>query len=124
MAPLAGVGLSAAPARTTTAHQGSGRSTRRHPDNLLVDGMSEAREARYYGSRGRGRPARLVAITDPGRSAFEHAYDDLATSALSFLAETAGPGVWPNLPAGRSPTWRTGTARQCRPRLLRSRSRY
>ena len=30
-------------------------------------------------------------ITDAGRSAFEHAYDDLATSALRFLAETAGP---------------------------------
>jgi len=26
-----------------------------------------------------------------GRSAFEHAYDDLATSALRFLAEAAGP---------------------------------
>ena len=30
-------------------------------------------------------------ITDAGRSAFEHAYDDLATSALRFIAETAGP---------------------------------
>jgi predicted ArsR family transcriptional regulator len=64
---------------------------RRHLDNLLADGMIEAREARCYGSRGRGRPARLFAITDAGRSAFEHAYDDLATSALRFLAEKAGP---------------------------------
>ncbi len=55
--------------------------------------MIEAREARCYGSRGRGRPARLFAITDAGRSAFEHAYDDLATSALRFLAERAGPGA-------------------------------
>ena len=30
-------------------------------------------------------------ITDAGRSAFEHAYDDLATGALRFLAEAAGP---------------------------------
>ena len=52
--------------------------------------MIEAREARCYGSRGRGRPARLFAITDAGRSAFEHAYDDLAASALRFLAETVG----------------------------------
>jgi len=66
---------------------------RRHLDNLLADGMIEAREARCYGNRGRGRPARLFAITDAGRSAFEHAYDDLATSALRFLAETAGPGA-------------------------------
>jgi predicted ArsR family transcriptional regulator len=55
--------------------------------------MVEARTARAYASRGRGRPARLFAITDSGRSAFEHAYDDLATSALRFLAETAGPGA-------------------------------
>src|ERR1700761_378956 len=44
-------------------------------------------------SRGRGRPARLFAITDAGRSAFEHAYDDLASSALRFLAATAGPAA-------------------------------
>jgi len=64
---------------------------RRHLDNLLADGMIESRTARSYGTRGRGRPARLFAITDAGRSAFEHAYDDLATSALRFLAERAGP---------------------------------
>jgi predicted ArsR family transcriptional regulator len=68
-------------------------AVRRHLNNLLADGMIEAREARCYGSRGRGRPARLFAITDAGRSAFEHAYDDLATSALRFLAERAGPGA-------------------------------
>jgi len=68
-------------------------AVRRHLDNLLADGMIEAREARCYGSRGRGRPARLFAITDAGRSAFEHAYDDLATGALRFLAERAGSGA-------------------------------
>lgn len=66
-------------------------AVRRHLDNLLADGMIETRTARTYGSRGRGRPARLFAITDAGRSAFVHAYDDLASSALRFLAETAGP---------------------------------
>jgi len=66
---------------------------RRHLDNLLAEGMIEAREARTYGSRGRGRPARLFVITDAGRSAFEHAYDDLAASALRFLAEKSGPGA-------------------------------
>jgi predicted ArsR family transcriptional regulator len=116
----AGAGLSAAPIQPTTGHPGTERGTRariarlilehgpataaglsgrlgvtpaairRHLDNLLAEGMIEAREARCYGSRGRGRPARLFAITDAGRSAFEHAYDDLATSALRFLAETAG----------------------------------
>jgi predicted ArsR family transcriptional regulator len=68
-------------------------AVRRHLDNLLADGMIETRTARRPASRGRGRPAKLFAITDVGRSAFEHAYDDLATSALRFLAETAGPGA-------------------------------
>jgi predicted ArsR family transcriptional regulator len=66
-------------------------AVRRHLDNLLADGMVEARSARTYGARGRGRPARLFAMTDAGRSAFEHAYDDLAASALRYLAEVAGP---------------------------------
>jgi predicted ArsR family transcriptional regulator len=64
---------------------------RRHLDNLLAEGHIETRTARTYGNRGRGRPAKVFVITDAGRSAFEHAYDDLATSALRFLAETAGP---------------------------------
>ncbi len=68
-------------------------AVRRHLDNLLAGGMIETRTARRPASRGRGRPAKLFAITDVGRSAFEHAYDDLATSALRFLAETAGPGA-------------------------------
>jgi predicted ArsR family transcriptional regulator len=66
-------------------------AVRRHLDHLLDSGMIETRTARVYGNRGRGRPAKLFAITDAGRSAFEHAYDDLATSALRFLAERAGP---------------------------------
>jgi predicted ArsR family transcriptional regulator len=66
-------------------------AVRRHLDNLLADGMIEARTARVRAGRGRGRPARLFAITDAGRRAFEHAYDDLASSALRFIYETAGP---------------------------------
>jgi predicted ArsR family transcriptional regulator len=66
-------------------------AVRRHLDHLLQDGMIQTRVARVYGNRGRGRPAKKFAITDVGRSAFEHAYDDLAASALRFLAERAGP---------------------------------
>jgi predicted ArsR family transcriptional regulator len=66
-------------------------AVRRHLDHLLGEGMIETRTARVYGNRGRGRPARVFAITDAGRSAFEHTYDDLATSALRFLAEQCGP---------------------------------
>jgi predicted ArsR family transcriptional regulator len=64
---------------------------RRHLDNLIAEGMIETRTARTPANRGRGRPAKLFVITDAGRSAFEHAYDDLATSALRFIAQTAGP---------------------------------
>jgi predicted ArsR family transcriptional regulator len=64
---------------------------RRHLDNLIADGMIETRTARTYGNRGRGRPAKVFVITDAGRSAFEHAYDDLATSALRFLERAYGP---------------------------------
>ncbi len=84
--PVTAAGLSARLGLTPAA-------VRRHLDNLLADGMVEARSARVYGGRGRGRPARLFAITDAGRNAFVHAYDDLATSALRFLADTAGPGA-------------------------------
>jgi predicted ArsR family transcriptional regulator len=65
-------------------------AVRRHLDHLLEGGMIESRTARVHGNRGRGRPARIFAITDAGRSAFEHTYDDLATSALRFLEERAG----------------------------------
>lgn len=68
-------------------------AVRRHLDNLLAEGMIETRSARRPVGRGRGRPAKMFVITDAGRSAFEHAYDDLATSALRFLAEVAGPGA-------------------------------
>jgi predicted ArsR family transcriptional regulator len=64
---------------------------RRHLDTLIAEGMIETRTARTYGNRGRGRPAKVFVITDAGRSAFEHAYDDLASNALRFIAETAGP---------------------------------
>jgi predicted ArsR family transcriptional regulator len=65
-------------------------AVRRHLDALLAEGMIEIRRARPQAHRGRGRPAKLFAITDAGRSAFVHAYDDLAGSALRFLAETSG----------------------------------
>jgi predicted ArsR family transcriptional regulator len=66
---------------------------RRHLDTLVGEGVVEAREQRVYGQRGRGRPAKVFALTDEGRDAFEHAYDDLAAQALRFLANTGGDGL-------------------------------
>ena len=65
-------------------------AVRRHLDHMVSEGAIEAREPRVYGSRGRGRPARLFAITDAGRDRFDQQYDDLAVQALRFLEETGG----------------------------------
>jgi predicted ArsR family transcriptional regulator len=65
-------------------------AVRRHLDHLVAEGALEAREPRVYGSRGRGRPAKVFVLTDGGRDTFIQAYDDLAVSALRFLKETAG----------------------------------
>lgn len=63
---------------------------RRHLDALVVEGLLEAREPRAAASRGRGRPSKVFVMTDSGRETFEHSYDDLAVSALRFMAEKLG----------------------------------
>ncbi|OLL72487.1 Iron-sulfur cluster regulator SufR [Pseudonocardia sp. Ae168_Ps1] len=66
-------------------------AVRRHLDALIADGEAEVRApARSARPRGRGRPAKEYLLTDAGRVRFGHGYDDLATSALRFLAEAAG----------------------------------
>ena len=65
-------------------------AVRRHLDVLLERGLLVAREQRVYGARGRGRPAKVFALTDTGRADFYSAYDDLAVAALEFLADEAG----------------------------------
>ncbi|SOC49893.1 Predicted transcriptional regulator, ArsR family [Blastococcus aggregatus] len=69
-------------------------AVRRHLDSLVAAGRIEERVAGRTGSdghRGRGRPARRFHLTDAGRSAFPHAYDDLALTALRFVAASGGP---------------------------------
>jgi predicted ArsR family transcriptional regulator len=63
---------------------------RRHLDALVADGVLVERDPRPSGHRGRGRPARTYALTDTGRAAFPHAYDDLANTALRYLREAGG----------------------------------
>jgi predicted ArsR family transcriptional regulator len=65
-------------------------AVRRHLDHLVAGGAVEAREPRVYGARGRGRPAKIFALTQVGRDRFDQQYDDLAVQALRFLAETGG----------------------------------
>jgi predicted ArsR family transcriptional regulator len=63
---------------------------RRHLDALFAEGLVEAREQRVYGHRGRGRPAKVFALTGAGRSVFHHTYDEMAIDALRFIAESGG----------------------------------
>ena len=65
-------------------------AVRRHLDQLVEDGAVEAREPRGQVRRGRGRPAKVFALTERGRDSFDQQYDDLAVEALRFLAETGG----------------------------------
>jgi predicted ArsR family transcriptional regulator len=65
-------------------------AVRRHLDHLVAEGALESREPRVAAGRGRGRPAKVFAITDLGRERFDQQYDDLAVQALRFLAETGG----------------------------------
>jgi predicted ArsR family transcriptional regulator len=65
-------------------------AVRRHLDQLLEEGEIEAREPRVGAVRGRGRPAKVFALTESGRDGFDQQYDDLAVQALRFLAETGG----------------------------------
>jgi len=65
-------------------------AVRRHLDQLVEDGAVEAREPRAQAHRGRGRPAKVFALTERGREGFDQQYDDLAVQALRFLHETGG----------------------------------
>jgi predicted ArsR family transcriptional regulator len=81
--PMTATALAAGLTLTTAA-------VRRHLDALLADGLIEERAPRGAAPRGRGRPARLFALTETGRDTFDQAYDDLAAGALRFLAESGG----------------------------------
>ena len=65
-------------------------AVRRHLDALEARGRVEERTT-AGAQRGRGRPARHFHLTDAGRSGFAHAYDDLALTALRFVAAQGGP---------------------------------
>ncbi len=67
-------------------------AVRRHLDALVADDVVEPREKRVYGARTRGRPAKVFALTDCGRDAFDQSYDKLAAEALRWISQSAGGG--------------------------------
>lgn len=80
----------------TTAQLGealriSPAAIRRHLDAMRAEGLVSCRELPNRGRRGRGRPARVFALTDAARESLPHTYDGLAASALRWIARTGGP---------------------------------
>ena len=67
-------------------------AVRRHLDALTEQGAIEERQPAIAGAggRGRGRPARAYVLSAAGHAGMDSDYDDVATSALRFLAEHAG----------------------------------
>jgi len=65
-------------------------AVRRHLDLLVDKGDIEEHEPATAGGRGRGRPARAYVLSEAGHVGMDSDYDDVATSALRFLAEHAG----------------------------------
>jgi predicted ArsR family transcriptional regulator len=68
-------------------------AVRRHLDTLAHENVVEPREQRVYGARTRGRPAKVFALTDCGRDAFDQSYDKLAADALRWITEHHGEGA-------------------------------
>jgi predicted ArsR family transcriptional regulator len=63
---------------------------RRHLDSLVSEGILEEREPHIRSAGLRGRPSKVFVMSDKGRERFEHSYDDLAVSALKYMAASAG----------------------------------
>jgi len=71
----------------------SATAVRRHLDALEQRGLVVGDQRPPYGPaprRGRGRPARVFALTAAGRDTFASGYDALAVAALQFLAHDVG----------------------------------
>jgi predicted ArsR family transcriptional regulator len=63
---------------------------RRHLDAMLAEGLVTEKVSRR-GPRGRGRPTKIYVLTDAARDGFgKHTYDDLAATALRWIASQGG----------------------------------
>ena len=80
-------------------------AVRRHLDGMLASGRIIAREAPARGPRGRGRPAKMFALSDAGHAAGPTAYDAVAVSALRYLREAAGEAAVEDFARQRIAEW-------------------
>jgi predicted ArsR family transcriptional regulator len=70
----------------------SAAGIRRHLDALVAEGVLAGSESSRRGPRGRGRPARVFALTDAARDELNpRTYGDLASAALRWIARVGGP---------------------------------
>ena len=76
------------------------QAVRRHLDALVGDGLITEHDVPSP-RRGPGRPARAYRLTRDGHAAMTTAYDDLAASALRFLADEGGPDAVERFAAAR-----------------------
>jgi predicted ArsR family transcriptional regulator len=74
---------------------------RRHLDAMAAEGLVTCRDRPGQGQRGRGRPARVFALTDAARETLPHTYDGLAAAALRWIAERSGPEAVTDFAAGQ-----------------------
>jgi predicted ArsR family transcriptional regulator len=68
---------------------------RKHLEVLEGAGLVASHEQAPFGPksngpRGRGRPAKVFAITHAGREYFERSYDDIAVDAAAYIKESLG----------------------------------
>jgi predicted ArsR family transcriptional regulator len=82
-------------------------AVRRHLDALEAAQYLTVHEEAPFGPvttqrRGRGRPAKVCALTAAGRDAFEQSYDDVAMDALRFMASQADENLILNFARSRS----------------------
>ena len=66
-------------------------AVRRHLDALHEADLITEHDGPVPGKRGRGRPARAYVLTPLGQDQSRTNYSDVATAALHYLADTAGP---------------------------------
>jgi predicted ArsR family transcriptional regulator len=84
-------------------------AVRKHLDLMLAEGTLVARDAPVRGPRGRGRPARIFALSDAGhQSAGPTVYDAVAVEALRFLREAAGEQAVEEFARRRVAAWEAG----------------
>ncbi|HEU5110112.1 MAG TPA: ArsR family transcriptional regulator [Micromonosporaceae bacterium] len=84
---------SATAAELSEALKLSPAAIRRHLDAMQAEGRVAVRERVQRGPRGRGRPAKVFALTAAGHEDRRnpHTYDSIATAALRWIAEQGGP---------------------------------